>query len=217
MQLMKHSRKMAMAADGFQVSGVKTAPGRNWMGVALEAAIVLAAALWVYNHNNRVSVSSLAVEDAAAVESSVEDSGDVPASEILPETLDSLSEYLNAPVLSELPKRFRFENINFESGEAILMSGAEPDLQQIVAAMKAHPEAHARIEGYTDNVGQPEANLALSNRRAQAIRALLISRGVHPDQLEAIGRGSENSITSNASIEGRAMNRRIEFVVTQVQ
>lgn len=212
---------MAITADGFHVSGVKPTPGRNWIGVVLGALIVLAAALWVYNHNNRVA--SLAVEDAVAVESenaapvAVEDTGDVPASEILPETLDTLGEYLNAPVLSELPKRFRFEDLNFQSGEAILMAGSEPELQQIASAMKAHPQAHARIEGYTDNVGQPEVNMALSDRRAQAIRAMLISRGVHPDQLEAIGKGSENPITSNASIEGRTMNRRIEFVITQVK
>ncbi|MGZ5279132.1 MAG: OmpA family protein [Pseudobdellovibrionaceae bacterium] len=202
-------RKMATTADGFNGSGVDPKPGRAWVGILFACLIAIAAGLWVYNHNQ----TSYAITETSemALESEM-----VPASEVLPQTLDTLWEYLNAPVFSELPKRFRFENLYFDTGGINLMAGAEPELHQIANAMKAHPKAKARLEGFTDNVGLPEVNKALSERRAQAVKDQLVARGVAAEQLEAVGMGPENPVTSNESIEGRAMNRRIEFVVTEV-
>jgi len=204
-----HNQKMATTADGFEVSGVSPHPGRTWVGILFACLIAVAAGLWVYNHNQ----TSFAITETSemALESEM-----VPAREVLPQTLDTLTEYLNAPVLAELPKRFRFENLYFDTGGTSLQAGAEPELNQIAAALKAHPQAKARLEGFTDNVGLPEVNKALSERRAQAVKDQLVARGVAAEQIEAVGMGPENPVTSNESIEGRAMNRRIEFVVTEV-
>jgi OmpA-OmpF porin, OOP family len=67
------------------------------------------------------------------------------------------------------------------------------------------------IAGYTDNTGDPAANVALSQQRADAIRNALIHAGVDPSMLVAKGYGSANPIASNDLLEGRFRNRRIEY------
>lgn len=184
---------------------------RPWIGVIFAVLIALAAALWVYLRNQE----TLSMQDEA--EAAIQDSEMIPASEALPQTLDTLDEFLSAPVLRELPKRFRFETLFFESGTVNLMEGSEAEIEEMVLAMKAHPAARARLEAFTDNIGDPAINQALSERRAQAVKGMLVQRGIAADRIEAIGRGAEDPITSNISADGRSMNRRLEFVVTSVQ
>jgi outer membrane protein OmpA-like peptidoglycan-associated protein len=182
---------------------------RPWIGLSFAVLIGVISALWVYQHNQY----SLAAQEAGTYR----DSEMIPASEALPQTLDTLEDFLSHPVLKELPKRFRFETLNFESATTKLMPGSEAELEEITTAMRRHPEARARLEGFTDNVGNPAENLQLSQQRAQAVKSYLVAHGVASENLEAIGRGEEDPITSNISADGRTMNRRIEFVVTQVR
>lgn len=201
---------MATTADGLEISGLRPTTKRNWIGVVFAAVIAMAAALWVYNRGQaRLAMSNVPVD------AMVED-GRVPASEVLPQPISGLAQFLAAPVTSELPKHFRFENLTFERGGDALMAGAEPELDQVAKVMIANPRVGARIEGYTDDAGLSDVNRALSDRRAQVVRALLIERGVNPDQIQAIGRDSENPITPNNTLEGRATNRRTELVITSV-
>ena len=72
------------------------------------------------------------------------------------------------------------------------------------------------IEGYTDNVGSPDFNRLLSEHRATAVRDYLIERGIESPRLVAVGRGAENPIASNNTPHGRALNRRIEFHLSQL-
>jgi outer membrane protein OmpA-like peptidoglycan-associated protein len=205
---MNITRKMATTVDDFGLSSVGApAQSRNWVGVVIAALIVLAAALWVYNRDQtgpELTAAELATDEAADFRSDV----------IRYESPEKLGAFLAAPAESELPKRFRLESLHFERANATLLSASDMELNQIASALKAHPQARARLEGFTDTNGLAEVNMALSERRAQVVRSLLIERGAQPEQLEAIGRGPENPITSNASIEGRAMNRRIELVIT---
>jgi len=67
--------------------------------------------------------------------------------------------------------------------------------------------------GYTDNVGDPQANIALSQRRADAVRNALIQAGVNPSLLVAKGYGAANPVSTNTTTEGRFRNRRIEYRV----
>jgi outer membrane protein OmpA-like peptidoglycan-associated protein len=69
------------------------------------------------------------------------------------------------------------------------------------------------IIGYTDSTGNPDYNLDLSLRRAQAVRDYLVETGVSPDKLRVIGRGEADPIAPNTTAEGRAQNRRVEIVV----
>ena len=70
-----------------------------------------------------------------------------------------------------------------------------------------------QISGYTDNVGKAEANLILSEARANAVKQYLFENGVNKNSLIAKGYGSSNPKTSNETEEGRAQNRRVEIIV----
>jgi outer membrane protein OmpA-like peptidoglycan-associated protein len=89
-----------------------------------------------------------------------------------------------------------------------------PVLKRAAEDMKELPQGHVlEIAGYTDNSGNPAKNVALSKKRAEAIRDALIKQGANPDLLVAKGYGSADPIASNDTPEGRARNRRIEYHV----
>jgi len=71
------------------------------------------------------------------------------------------------------------------------------------------------VGGYSDNVGQPNTNLSLSKKRAEAVRAFLVKHGVSADSLTAQGFGDANPIADNATASGRFANRRIDFSVQE--
>jgi outer membrane protein OmpA-like peptidoglycan-associated protein len=80
--------------------------------------------------------------------------------------------------------------------------------------MKAYPKVKAKIGGYTDNVGDPDANLKLSKDRATNVMNELIVLGVTPDRLTAEGYGDQHPVADNSTDAGRQQNRRIALRVT---
>ena len=70
-----------------------------------------------------------------------------------------------------------------------------------------------RITGHTDNVGSDKANMTLSEGRAKAVRSEIIKRGIAAERIEAEGKGETEPIADNATEEGRAQNRRVEFTI----
>lgn len=100
--------------------------------------------------------------------------------------------------------------IEFPTGEASI-GGASTRLLDSIAEAAADCTGALRIEGYTDNVGKDANNAALSLRRAEAVRAALIARGVTPARLVAKGYGAASPLASNNTADGRARNRRIEI------
>ena len=72
-------------------------------------------------------------------------------------------------------------------------------------------KADVGIEGHTDNVGNAAANQALSARRAEAVKAYLVGKGIAADRLTATGYGQERPVADNSTINGRAENRRVDF------
>jgi outer membrane protein OmpA-like peptidoglycan-associated protein len=88
-------------------------------------------------------------------------------------------------------------------------------LGNIAVILKAYPNDHIKIGGYTDNSGDPQRNLNLSQDRANGVMADLISLGISPDRLEAQGYGEQFPVADNSTEEGRAKNRRVSMRVTQ--
>ena len=78
--------------------------------------------------------------------------------------------------------------------------------------LNSYPDYKFEIRGYTDNIGDADFNYKLTQKQADKVRAWLISRGVNPNQVTAVGYGSENPIASNETLAGRLQNRRIELV-----
>ena len=102
--------------------------------------------------------------------------------------------------------------IQFDTAKAAILPASETVLTEIVTLLHDTPDLRLRVEGYTDNVGQSTANLALSERRAQAVVAWLTAHGVAATRLAAKGMGQANPVADNATDEGRAKNRRVELV-----
>ncbi|HYH96591.1 OmpA family protein [Hyalangium sp.] len=107
------------------------------------------------------------------------------------------------------------DTVYFASNKAIIQSRSFKMLDQVAKILTEHPELEkVWIEGHTDNVGKPDANLKLSQRRAEAVRDYLVKKGVEAQRLEAKGFGQERPIAPNTTAKGRATNRRVEFLTT---
>jgi len=106
--------------------------------------------------------------------------------------------------------------INFPTNSAEIPAAGKTMLQHASAAFKQLPSGTVvEIAGYTDNTGDPAANVQLSQQRADAVRAALVSSGVDPSMLVAKGYGSANPAASNDTAEGKFRNRRIEYRVVK--
>jgi OmpA-OmpF porin, OOP family len=124
----------------------------------------------------------------------------------------SLAQWL-AGTDTAVPKRFVFDNLNFDTGTTQLTPDSNATVTLLVSVMKAYPSAAVRLEGYTDNTGDPAANKKLSLDRANAIKDLMVQGGVAATRVSTDGFGEEKPIASNDTEEGRAKNRRTELVV----
>jgi outer membrane protein OmpA-like peptidoglycan-associated protein len=109
--------------------------------------------------------------------------------------------------------RVATQGVLFAPASAEVRPESAPTLKEIAGMLAAHPALRLTIEGHTDDAGDAAANRALSERRAQAVRAALAaSYGVDAARLEARGLGATRPAAPNATPEGRAANRRVELV-----
>lgn len=106
-------------------------------------------------------------------------------------------------------------NIQFASSSDQLTDSSYLALDILAALMKEHSEWHLTIEGYTDSSGRADKNLILSQQRAATVRNYLIKKGIPESHLIAIGFGQEHPVADNKTIEGRAINRRVELKINQ--
>lgn len=106
-----------------------------------------------------------------------------------------------------------FANIYFDSGSATLKAESYPVLNEIADLLIANQGVSVQICGHTDSDGSESLNQSLSERRAASVKTYLVSRGVGASYLSTIGYGESSPVASNATPEGKAQNRRIEFRV----
>jgi OOP family OmpA-OmpF porin len=102
--------------------------------------------------------------------------------------------------------------ITFATGQATISPESNVVLSDVVAVLKANPEWNIRVEGHTDNVGTPAANLKLSQARAAAVVGWLTANGIEASRLTSAGLGDTQPIDSNATDAGKAKNRRVVLV-----
>src|SRR5262249_51370525 len=103
--------------------------------------------------------------------------------------------------------------LRFGNGSSKLLPESEAKVNQIASTLKAYPDVHATVAGYTDDSGNAEKNMALSRNRADTVMAILIRKGVSGDRLNAEGYGQEDPIADNSTATGRAENRRVTVTV----
>jgi outer membrane protein OmpA-like peptidoglycan-associated protein len=104
-------------------------------------------------------------------------------------------------------------DVLFTSGRADLKTGAAGNLNKLTAFLNEYPNRTVLIEGYTDSVGSEDYNQALSQRRADSVKAYLVGQGIGPVRLFASGKGESAPVAGNDSAEGRQENRRVEVII----
>ncbi len=109
------------------------------------------------------------------------------------------------------PPRLVLRDVTFATGSATLTAEAEASLRGTAASVLTEPAIRLEVAGYTDATGSRQVNERLSLRRAEAVRAFLVSAGVPGDRLTARGYGPADPVASNATPAGRELNRRVEL------
>jgi OOP family OmpA-OmpF porin len=102
--------------------------------------------------------------------------------------------------------------IHFDTGMATIQADSENILAEIVKVLQQDPALKLRVEGHTDNQGNAAQNQALSQKRAQAVVAWLVARGIDASRLTANGLGQTQPVDDNSTPDGRAKNRRVDLV-----
>ena len=108
--------------------------------------------------------------------------------------------------------KFITYGITFDVGKATIKPESMGEINRIVQLMTENPDLKFSVEGHTDSTGNPTSNQTLSEQRSQAIVAKLVELGIAQDRLTAVGKGQNSPIADNNTDEGRAKNRRVEFV-----
>ena len=108
--------------------------------------------------------------------------------------------------------KFVTNNILFETGKATLKPESMEEIQKVADYMKKNPSARFEVQGHTDNQGSDAVNDPLSQQRAQAVVDALEKLGCDPFNMRAVGKGSHEPVADNATEDGRAKNRRVEFI-----
>jgi len=108
-------------------------------------------------------------------------------------------------------------NVSFDTNKYALKPELLPVLDSVARALSQHPELRAKAIGYTDSTGAAAFNQTLSVNRARAVSNYLNQHGVAQSRLTIEGRGPANPIADNGTVEGRAMNRRVELFLYAVK
>jgi outer membrane protein OmpA-like peptidoglycan-associated protein len=125
----------------------------------------------------------------------------------------SLAKYLGSS--DPAPRTFVFDNLVFQTGSNEISADSKATVDAVVLVLKAFPTAKVKLVGYTDNSGDPAANVTLSQTRATKVADSMAALGVDPARITAAGEGDANPIADNSTEQGRAQNRRTELVVTE--
>ena len=102
-------------------------------------------------------------------------------------------------------------DVTFDTNSTYVRPGLYNEIDRIAQVMIQYPETQILVQGFTDSTGDAAYNQTLSERRAEAVKNLLIQRGVSPSRVTSIGYGENQPVATNATPEGRQMNRRVEI------
>ena len=129
-----------------------------------------------------------------------------------PQTLNyDLQRYLGST--APTPQTFTFNNLNFATGSSELPGDARATVGALAQILTAYPKAKVQLSGYADATGSDPQNVQLGAARAKAVADALQAQGIPGDRVTTTTGGSSHPVDTNATIQGRAENRRTELVV----
>jgi outer membrane protein OmpA-like peptidoglycan-associated protein len=112
--------------------------------------------------------------------------------------------------------RVNLKNVLFQQGTPSLLKESYKELDMVVDFMKSNPAIRIELAGHTDNVGSGSLNLKLSNDRVTAVKNYLMDKGIESKRIKGKGYGGTKPISPGDSEEARRLNRRVEFVITEI-
>ena len=179
---------------------------RSVVGIdALALALVALGGFWLWSHTHMTQLGPGA--PATGVASRL-------AGEEEPTFDESPPQFVNEPDPNGRPIWENFDSLKFTSGSSKLPTGASAQLDEIADMLKDDPDLHLTIAGFTDDVGSASENLRISRLRADSVKNALVARGIASDRITAQGFGEKDPIADNATVEGRATNRRVSVRLT---
>ncbi|WP_460677649.1 OmpA family protein [Hymenobacter coalescens] len=144
--------------------------------------------------------------------------GYLPASE--PLDLTNSTEY--GEITRDVPltplaagQRIALNNLFFQQSKADILPTSRPELDRLVQVLKDNPELKIRLEGHTDNQGDPKLNVKLSEERVQHVQQYLVGQGIAAGRLQTLGYGGSKPVAPNDNEYNRRKNRRVELVVLE--
>lgn len=118
-----------------------------------------------------------------------------------------------AVVQADTIEKYTPKNILFVQSKSIMLAGSLAELDRLASMLLRYPALRVTVEGHTDNVGNVEKNLILSQERAKAVTDYLVQKGISPDRLSSKGYGCTRPLTTENTPAAHAKNRRVEFII----
>lgn len=116
----------------------------------------------------------------------------------------------------EANAKINLKPIFFQQSKAVILEESFGELERLADMMLEMPQLNIRVEGHTDNIGETEDLLRLSEERAASIKTFLVQKGIPKTRIETIGYGSKIPLNDNSTENLRAQNRRVEFLITKI-
>lgn len=188
--------------------GTGTAEEKLWKREAAEAGVRWAKQM--AEERRAKDLARAADQPPKDPEPSTPVADDPPDPPVMPLTSPRVSPR-ESPLLLVKGKSLILKGVNFELNRAALTSESEPVLTAVFNALLASPDIEVLIVGHTDLAGSRDFNQSLSFHRAQAVYTWLVKKGVSPKRLMVAGKGADEPVTDNVTMQGRSANRRIEL------
>lgn len=137
--------------------------------------------------------------------------------ELASEAAESLRRRLELMALRETDRGMviTLGDVLFATGQTTLQPESQTNLADVAELLQSEPDKRVRIEGHTDSTGNESVNLRISQQRADAVKAQLVTLGVESSRIEAVGMGQDFPIASNDTAEGRSQNRRVDVILLE--
>ena len=195
------------AVGGVVGAGLGAIESASWAGAGLGVgAITGAAYCWVHGDADGDGVVNKEDKCPDTPRGTKVDERGCPLPVAAPPAPEPMTE-APAPVRVELDVKFDFD-------KSVVKEGSKADIKAVADFMSQYPQTTTTVEGHTDSVGTDAYNQRLSERRANAVREVLVNEyGVAGDRVDSVGYGESRPVADNATAEGRAINRRVEAEV----